>query len=149
MTGQLGPPEDDAAREVHHTYPGPSVEGLAVTHTQHRKGTTAGRQHRDGAAISAQSVSWWSVHEHVAPLLEAVGAWPMAGTPAWCELADDDPVKLAALLDASRHWALHLEINQQAHAEASHDISAAADWRSIAGQTRRRREVYIPREVVA
>jgi hypothetical protein len=94
-------------------------------------------------------VSWWSVHEHVAPLLDQVGDWPMAGTPAWCDLDDDDPVKLVALLDAARHWALHLEINQQALAEASRDVSVAADWRSVANEIRRRRHVYIPRQVVA
>lgn len=38
----MGPPEDDAAREAHQTYPGTSVKGLAKTHTRHPKGTTAG-----------------------------------------------------------------------------------------------------------
>jgi hypothetical protein len=87
------------------------------------------------------------VYEHVASLLKQVGSWPMVGTPEWCALNNDDPVKLAALLDAGQHWALHLEINQQARADASRDVSMAADWRSIADETRRRREVYIPREV--
>jgi len=102
-----------------------------------------------GCYTTARAVSWWSVHEHVAPLLDQVGDWPMAGTPAWCDLDDDDPVKLVALLDAARHWALHLEINQQALAEASRDVSVAADWRSVANEIRRRRHVYIPRQVVA
>ena len=97
--------------------------------------------------MTNQQVSWWSVHGFVAPYLDA--AAPMAGTPAWCDLEDTDPLKWAALLDAARHWALHLEINQQALAEASRDVSVAADWRSVANEIRRRRHVYIPRQVVA
>src|SRR5262249_27576247 len=46
----------------------------------------AGRQQRP---VSSQQVSWWDVHEYVAPFLEAVGDWPPAGSPAWCQLADD------------------------------------------------------------
>ena len=94
-------------------------------------------------------VSWWSVHEFVAPQLDRVGSWPMVGTPAWCALAAADPVKLAALLDAAQHWALKVETHQEAECEASHDISAAADWADIANKLRRRREVYIPREATA
>ena len=56
----------------------------------------------------------------------------MAGTPAWCALADDDPAKLAALLDAAQHWALRVDICQQAQCEAGHAVSAAADWSEIA-----------------
>lgn len=84
-------------------------------------------------ATSSQQVSWWSVHEQVAPILARVGSsWPTVGTPQWCELADDDPRKLAALLDAAQHWALRMETCQQARCETSKDISAAADWKSIA-----------------
>jgi hypothetical protein len=66
----------------------------------------------------------------------------MAGTPAWCALADDDPAKIAALLDAARHWALHLEINQQAHADVSRAVAAGADWPTIAVQIRNRTQLY-------
>ena len=79
-------------------------------------------------------MSWWSVHEHVSPVLEQVGSYPMAGSPAWCALPDDDPRKLAALLDAAQHWALRLETCQQAQCEASRAISAAADWGNIGRQ---------------
>jgi hypothetical protein len=84
-------------------------------------------------------------------VLERIGSWPPAGTPAWCELPDTDPVKLAALLDAAQHFALRVETCQQAECEASHDISAAADWSRIAQQIRQRRNnsAYIPREEVA
>ena len=46
------------------------------------------------------------------------------GTPAWCSLANDDPRKWAALLDASEHWALRVDTCQEARCEASSDISA-------------------------
>jgi hypothetical protein len=80
----------------------------------------------------SQQVSWWSVVEQAAPLLASVGSWPMIGSPAWCLLADDDPVKLAAIYDAAQHWALRVETCQAARADASHEISGAADWRAIA-----------------
>ncbi len=59
--------------------------------------------------MGSAQVSWWDVHEFVAPLLEHVGSYPMAGTPEWCALPDYDPAKTAALLDAARHWALRVE----------------------------------------
>jgi hypothetical protein len=70
------------------------------------------------------------------------GVWPAAGTPAWCDLPDDDPAKLAALLDAAQHWALRVETCQQAQCEASHDISAAYDWGAIARRLRDEAEFY-------
>lgn len=100
---------------------------------------------RDGADVWSRQVNWWSVHEFVVPLLDRAGAWPMAGTPAWCVLGDDDPVKIAALYDAARHHALHVDTAQAALANTSRDISAAADWARIAREIRNRRAVYIPR----
>jgi hypothetical protein len=87
-------------------------------------------------------VSWWDVHEHVAPYLAAAGSWPTAGTPAWCALPNGDPAKLAALLDAARHWALRLECCQAAECQASHAISAAEDWAAIGNAIRRHTEFY-------
>ncbi len=81
---------------------------------------------------SAQSVSWWSVHEYVTEFIGTLTDWPMAGTPAWCELDDYDPRKLAAVLDAGSHHALRVEVAQEARAEASRSVSAAADWAAIA-----------------
>lgn len=102
--------------------------------------------------VSSQAVSWWSVHEFITPVLNQANSWPMAGTPAWCSLAHDDPEKWAALLDAAQHWALRVETCQEATCEASRDISAAADWSGIAQEPQRRHKavadgVYIPRAV--
>jgi hypothetical protein len=90
----------------------------------------------------SQQVSFWSVHEHVQPVLDAVGTWPMVGSPAWCALDGDHPAKLAALLDAAQHHALRVETAQQSLADSSHDVSAAADWPAVArGNLRRARAV--------
>jgi Protein of unknown function (DUF2742) len=94
---------------------------------------------------ASQQVSWWSVHEHVAPVLASVQSWPMVGTPAWCALPDSDPAKWAALLSAAEHWALRVETCQQALADAGSEISAHADWSSIAQRIRTVREFYAAR----
>jgi hypothetical protein len=85
------------------------------------------------------------VHEFVTPALRRAESWPLAGTPAWCALADDDPVKLASLLDAARHWALRLETCQQASVASSHNISAAHNWGEIGQRIREHREFYAER----
>jgi hypothetical protein len=79
----------------------------------------------------ARSVNWLTVHRLVQPILNRVDRWPMAGTPAWVELAYDDPAKWAAVLDAGRHWALRIDCEQEARAEASKAVSAAADWAAV------------------
>jgi hypothetical protein len=95
----------------------------------------------------SSAVSWWSVYEFTLPLVESVGHFPTAGTPAWCELADNDPRKIAAVYDAAQHHALRLELNQEAMAQASQAISAAENWKDVANEIGGRREAYIPREV--
>jgi hypothetical protein len=93
----------------------------------------------------SRQVSWWSVHEHVAPALAQAASWPTVGTPAWCALGDDDPRKQAALYDAAQHWALRLETNQEARADASREISAAADWSAIGTEWFRINQFYAAR----
>lgn len=100
--------------------------------------------------MESRTVDWWAVHTYAEPTLIEVGDWPMVGTLPWQYLPTDDPAKLAAVLDAARHWALRIESNQQAMAEASRSVAAAADWPAVArGIQRRRSGVYIPREGVA
>ena len=81
--------------------------------------------------MTSQQVSWWSVYEFATDHLQA-DHWPLIGSPAWCELPDDDPRKIAAVYDAAQHWALRIETCQQAHADAAKEISASADWSHIA-----------------
>jgi Protein of unknown function (DUF2742) len=104
--------------------------------------------------IASQQVSWWSVHELIQPVLNQANDWPMLGTPAWCSLAHDDPRKWCALLDGARHWALRLELGQEARCAASHDVSAADDWSAIPNICNRRKVairdgVRIPRRAAS
>jgi hypothetical protein len=95
--------------------------------------------------IASQQVSWWSVHEFVAAVLDRVGRWPMVGTSTWAALDDSDPAKIAALFDAARHWALKVELNQEATCQAGKAISGAEDWSAIAQTIRAKREWYAGR----
>ena len=97
------------------------------------------------AATSSQQVSWWSVHEYVIEVLNRRGSWPMVGTPAWCILGNDDPVKVAALFDAAQHWALQVEINQEARADASRAVSAGVDWPAFARKSIQYQSFYAAR----
>ena len=94
------------------------------------------------AAVSSQQVNWWEVHTFITPWFQAAGTYPMVGTPPWCALPDDDPRKWAALLDAAQHWALRVETCQQAECEASHAVSAAANWGAIAQHLADREQFY-------
>lgn len=117
----MSPPNDD----------GPDTESGATTTPADQQADSGDRT----APTSSQRVSWWSVHEYVAPILAQAESLPTVGTPAWCLLADDDPAKTAALFDAARHWALRLETCQEARCEASREIADAADWSAVAKQT--------------
>lgn len=97
--------------------------------------------------MDSRQIGWWSVYELLAPLL---GDRPPAlpGTPAWQQLADDHPDKWCSLLWAAVWWSLAQDIRQEAAAEASREIAAAADWSGLARRiTSRTPNNYIPREV--
>jgi hypothetical protein len=97
------------------------------------------------SAPGSQQVRWWDLREWVEPHLADVGDWPMVATQAWFDLDDSDPRKMAALLAAAQHWALRVETCQQALAEASREISNAADWSGIASQSLGRAQLYAER----
>jgi hypothetical protein len=106
--------------------------------------------------IDSQSISWPPVHIFAERQAAAHGvdiiadALPHPGTPRWCSLPDDDAQKLAALLLSASREALRHETEQQARAEASRAISAAADWSAIGRNTlQRNNDVYIPRRGTA
>jgi hypothetical protein len=114
--------------------------------------TTASNSTAPQSACTSRQVNWLTVHNYVEPTLKAVGSWPMVGTPEWVQAPT--PIKLASIFDAARHWALRIDINQCAMAEASHDVSAAADWKSVAMSRFRHRnaplcDAHIAREAVA
>lgn len=90
----------------------------------------------------AQQTSWWRVHKYVEPLLAAAETWPLLGSPAWCELPDDDVRKVAAVFDGAQHHALRLEMGQEARAQASRDVAAAADWQTIGKNSETRTKFF-------
>lgn len=88
------------------------------------------------SAVASRTVDWWSVHQYAEPLLKEVGSWPVVGSLPWQHLPTDDPAKLAAVLDAARHWALRLDWCQEAMAEASKAVAASTDWPAVAREIR-------------
>ena len=95
--------------------------------------TTQSDQGQDSRLLSSQAVSWWEVHLYRDRMLNRLGVqvFPMVGTIAWCDLADDHPAKLAGVFDGVQHWALRVDTCQEAHAAASQAISAAVDWAAV------------------
>ncbi|MFV8233697.1 DUF2742 domain-containing protein [Mycolicibacterium fortuitum] len=99
---------------------------------------------------ASQQASWWPVHEFVTALAGQANNLPPAGTPSWCALSDSDPRKLLALALAGEHHVLRVETAQAAMADASREISRAADWSAMAQRIRNRnRSAYIPRRRTA
>lgn len=88
-------------------------------------------------APSSQQVSFWAVHQWVESRIGGIN-FPLVGSVAWQQLSDDDPRKLAAVLDAGQHHALRIETGQEARAEASRAVAAAADWPAVSREIRQR-----------
>ncbi len=92
---------------------------------------------------ASKQVSWWPTHEFLdAALAQAnAGPLPMAGTPAWGALSDNDPRKVLALAAAGEHHVLRMETAQLALAQAAEDVHGGENWSEVAQQVRRRREI--------
>ena len=88
--------------------------------------------------IVTREVDFLPVHLLVTPILNQIESWPAAGTLPWEQLKDTDPAKWAAVLDAARYGALHMQLRQEALAAASREISAAANWSTLARRMRDR-----------
>jgi hypothetical protein len=95
---------------------------------------------RGRTSTASRSVAWWPVHEFMAALLAHANDLPPAGTPAWCALSDGDPRKLLAVAAAGEHHVLRVEMAQEAQAEASKSVAAAADWCGVAREMQQRQE---------
>lgn len=91
----------------------------------------------------SQEVSWWATHLFIeAAVAQAnCGPIPIAGTPAWAELADGDPRKLLSVAIAGEHWVLRTEIGQEQLAQAAEDVWGGADWSEAARQLPRRKHI--------
>lgn len=105
-------------------------------------------QHGDSILSTSRVVSWPEVNRFITEVIKAAtyAPLPIAGTPSWCELADDDIRKLIALAVAGEHHVLRCDLEQNAAADAARTIAAAENWPAIARQLRAGRGgAYIPR----
>lgn len=80
---------------------------------------------------------WQPVRAFVRARLAGIGRVPTVGTNEWCQLADDDPRKAAAIYVAASRWALEQELDRfhyRAHEakQAAIEISQAAPWAAVA-----------------
>lgn len=97
--------------------------------------------------MSSSQVCWTTVLEFVARLGINPTTVLLAGTPEWDQLPDDHPDKISAVLAAGVHHALRVDIAQERRAEASREISSAADWSALAKRIAQGRgSAYIPRK---
>jgi len=100
------------------------------------------------AAWLSRRVYWPAVNKYLADLVAGVdlGPVPVAGTPAWMSLPDNDPRKLLALARAGEHHVLRCCLEQEAADDASKAIAAAEDWPAVARQIHAGRgRAYVPR----
>lgn len=99
---------------------------------------------------SSRMVAWFQVYEFARPFLSKMGSWPRAGTPPWAALDDNDPRKLAAVLEAGVHWALKIDTLQEEHSRAVNDLREAGsdegDWTALARIVARGNGARIPRK---
>lgn len=101
-----------------------------------------------------RQVDFLVVHELVAPILQEVPAWPVAGTLLWAQLPTTDPAKWCALLDAARYQALQMQVQQEHLDDAAKSIAGSQEWADVRNDSRRhaqalRSGAYIPRKRVS
>jgi hypothetical protein len=109
---------------------GPAANGAPQQHTTNRADTA--NHSGTGQPVASREVDWFMVATFVGTQLDRFDyLLPLPGTPRWCALSDHDPVKYAACLYVAQVWAFDAACRQEAHIQASHAISAAADWRNI------------------
>ena len=98
----------------------------------------------------SRQVAWWPVYEYAAAEAARLGVnlaadpLPVPGTPQWCAMPDGDR-KLAAVLLLGAQYVLALDTRQEALADASKAVAAAADWPQISRDIRQRTEFYAAR----
>lgn len=85
---------------------------------------------------ASRQVNWYETFEYTERLAAhhdiGLDYRLIAGTPQWCGMADDDARKLLALVLGGVREALGKDTRQEAMADASTEISCAADWSALA-----------------
>ena len=107
-----------------------------------------------GGTPASREISWYSTflfaERYASDHDVALDNLPIAGTPAWCGMPDDDARKLLALVLGGVREALNHDAAQAQLIDASHEVAAAAKW--IYDHDRfitNRGDAYIPRKGVA
>ncbi|MCF3939070.1 DUF2742 domain-containing protein [Gordonia tangerina] len=91
-------------------------------------------------------MSYPEVRNYVQRLVgEHGGPAPIAGSPTWCALSDDNPAKLLAVLHCGTRWVLEeamasIDERRLAEKAAAVEVSQAADWARVGSEIRRRDE---------
>ncbi|GAA1681631.1 hypothetical protein MMUR_05540 [Mycolicibacterium murale] len=84
-----------------------------------------------GSPASAQ-VNWYSTFAFAERFAAGqdvqLANLPIAGTPAWCGLPDDDARKLLSLVLGGVREALNHDVEQEHRAAASREVSGSARW---------------------
>lgn len=98
--------------------------------------------------MDSRQVAWWPVWEFYSRLahqhdIDPLTPLPTPGTLRWVDMADDDAIKLLALLQRGMHAALADDTRQAAVAAASREIASAATWSQLG---RGRSDAYVPRQ---
>lgn len=109
---------------------------------------------QSGAGYPAsQQVDWYETFTYASNIAAQHGlsldhrVLPIAGTPQWCGVPDDDARKLLALILGGVRESLNHEVEQERRATASVDVSKSADWSAIGRRIwSSRGEAYIPRK---
>lgn len=124
----MSPPNEKGSGAVPTPEPIPNHTSNQVANDADASGANSTSLH------ASEQVSFWEAHTFLEAVLAQanVGPLPRAGSPAWCDLAEGDPRKLLSLALDGVHHILRVEVAQTARAEASRDVSGAADWPKIA-----------------
>lgn len=97
--------------------------------------------------MTGRQVDWYPVFRYASQIAIQQGlvldhrALPVAGTPSWCGLPDDDARKLLALLLGGVREALSNDAHQEALQQAGTDVHGGDDWSWLASTVRRHNEI--------
>ena len=129
-----GPPKEVEGGVPHHQDDRPSTHDFSSRQATHRGIDSSAPTAETSVVTGSQQVAWYETHLFLEAVLAQANLGPLApaGSPQWCELSDGDPRKLLSLAVDGVHHVLRKSTSQEALADASRAVSAAADWSKIA-----------------
>ena len=97
--------------------------------------------------MTGRQVDWYPVYRYASQIASHHGvvlehrALPVAGTPSWCGLPDDDARKLLSLVLGGVREALTNDMHQEAVQQAGADVHGGDDWGWLAPTVQRHRQI--------